>query len=189
MPLNGRHHGYSLCSAVFLHFNSQNGLTEEGELLMLCPINPITVSARQSTPTPQTTHINNKVSFVITSRTGFFKQSTLTGGFATERGRIYYKQVKKPKKCRKSKQDNTPTGLPHEEKSLWKSTIKHRTGKSSLCIKSNLYAPSPLPSFFVYSVSGERNRGLTELKVLLEQICFKQASHQQKQIKERSQIS
>lgn len=64
---------------------------------MLCPINPITVSARQSTPTPQTTDINNKVSFVITPRTGFFKQSTLTGGFATERGRIYYKQVQKTK--------------------------------------------------------------------------------------------
>lgn len=75
MPLNGRHHGYSLCSAVFLHFNSQNGLTEEGELLVLYPINPITVSARQSTPTPQTTHINNEVSFVIIPHTGFFKQS------------------------------------------------------------------------------------------------------------------
>lgn len=32
-------------------------------------------------------------------------------------------------------------------------------------------------------VSGEWNRGITELKILLEQICFKQASQQQKQIK------
>ena len=56
MPLNGRHNCYSLHSAVFLHFNSQNGLTEEGELLLFYPINPITASARQSTPTPQITH-------------------------------------------------------------------------------------------------------------------------------------
>lgn len=32
-------------------------------------------------------------------------------------------------------------------------------------------------------------RGLTELKVLLEQIYIEQASHQQKQIKKRSHIS
>lgn len=54
--LNRRHNYYNLCNAVFLHLNSQNGLTEEGKLLVVYPVNPITASARQSTPTPQITH-------------------------------------------------------------------------------------------------------------------------------------
>lgn len=87
------------------------------------------------------------------------------------------------RKCRKTKQGNIPegetTGLSHEGKRTWKSRIKQsKTGKSSLCIKSNLCASSPLSSLLFYSVSGERNRGLTELKVLLDKSCFKQASHQ-----------
>jgi len=76
------------------------------------------------------------------------------------------------------------TGLSHEGKHMWKSRIKHkRTGKPSLRIKPNLCAYPSLSVFLVYSVSGDRIGGLTELKVLLEQICIKQAPHQQKRIK------